>query len=197
MDKISFGLDYTPPMRPANTGNSIYRTNGDEANVETKNIVRYVRHATPPFDNTSLVNERILSKKNTKYSCVSRMVSNKPVNSNNNWGFEIGVESGSDIPVYVIVAFQTAARAGPYQTQNNAIFDRLDVIEASCNVGTVGYPDKEYQKDFQSNKYIEHYNEIFKEFNEYFKEKILRSCTIFGYSICGHRKVILPLNQKE
>ena len=55
----------------------------------------------------------ILAKKNTDYSYVSRMISSKPVNSNNNWKMEIGTESGTDVPIYDIVGFQSAARAGP------------------------------------------------------------------------------------
>ena len=76
------------------------------------------------------------------------MISYKPVNSNNNWSFEIGTESGTDVPIHVVVGFQSAQRAGPDQSQNNATFDRPDIIEASCNVGTVRYPDHEYQIDY-------------------------------------------------
>ena len=82
------------------------------------------------------------------------MVSHKPVSSNNNRTIEIGVETGSDVPIYVIV------RAGPDQFQNNAIFDRLDIIEASSNIGSVRYPEHEYQVDFNRNKNNEPYNEV-------------------------------------
>ena len=152
LDKINFGLDFTLTMKRGDSGNTIYRTIGDLAKLEIKDIVWYVRHDTPSFDNISLVNEHILSKKNTEYSYVSRMISYKPVNSNNNWMMAIGVESGSDVPMIVIVGFQSAARAGPDQTQNNSIFDRPDIIEASCNVGTVRYPDHDFQIDYQRNK---------------------------------------------
>ena len=168
LDKINFGLGYTLTMKRANSGNSIFRTIGDEAKVEIKDIVWYVRH-TPSFDNISLVNEHILSEKNTEYSYVSRMVSYKPVNSNNNWSFEIGTESGTDVPIYVIVEFQSAARVGPDQTQNNAIFDRPDVIEASCNVGSVKYPDNEFQVDFNRNKFNEPYKEVRRFYKDYIK----------------------------
>ena len=97
------------------------------------------------------------------------MISSKPVNSNNNWRMEIGTESGTDVPIYVIVGFQSAARAGPNQEQNNAILDRLDVIEASCTIGTVRYPDHEYQVDFERNKYNEPYNEIRRFYKDYIK----------------------------
>ena len=160
LDKINFNLGYTLTMKRADSGNSIYRTIGNEAKVEIKDSIWYVRHDTPSFDIISLVNEHILSKKNTEYSYVSRMVSYKPVNTNNYWNFEIGVESGTDIPTYVIVGFQTTVRVRPDQTQNNAIFGRPDMIEASCIVGTTRYPDNEFQVDFLRNKYFEPYNEI-------------------------------------
>ena len=119
LDKINFGLSYTLTMKRAGSGNSIYRTIGDVANVEIKDIIWYVRHDTPSFDNISLANEHILSMKNSEYSYVSTMISHKTVTSNNNWM----MESGSDVPIYVIVGFQSAVRVGPDQTQNNAIFD--------------------------------------------------------------------------
>ena len=147
-------------MKHADSGNSIYRTIGDEAKIDIKDIVWYVRHDTPSFDNIALVNEHILAKKTTDYSYVSRITSTKPVNSNNNWRMEIGVESGNDVPIYVIVGFQSQDRYGPNQEQNNAVFDRLDVIEASCTVGTVRYPEHEYQVDIDTNKYNEPYNEV-------------------------------------
>ena len=93
MDKINFGLKYTLTMKRGNSGNSIYRTIGDEAKVEIKDIVWYMRQDTPSFDDISLVNEHILSKRNTEYSYFLRMVSYKPISSNKNWGFEIGEES--------------------------------------------------------------------------------------------------------
>ena len=66
LDKINFDLGYTLTMKRTDSGNSIFRTFGDEAKVEIKDIVWYVRHNTPSFDNNSLVNEHILSKKNTE-----------------------------------------------------------------------------------------------------------------------------------
>ena len=82
---------------------------------------------------------------------------------------EIGSLSGIRIPIYVIVGSQSQARIGPNQRQNNAIFDRLDVIEASCKIGSVGYPDIEYQVDFTRNDYNEVYNEIRRFYKDYIK----------------------------
>ena len=169
LDKRNYGSGYTLTMKRADSGNSIYRTTGDVAKLEIKDIVWYVRHDTPSFYKISLANEHTLSKKNTEYSYVSRMVSYKPLNSNNNWMMGMGVEGGSDEPIFVIVGFQSAQKAGPDQTQNNARSDCLDVIEASCNVGTQRYPDHEFQIDYQRNKYNEAYNEVRRFYKDYIK----------------------------
>ena len=70
----------------------------------------------------------------------------KPVYSNNNRTREVGTESGTNIPIYVVVGFQSAAIAG------------LDVIEASCNLGTTRYPDTDKEIDFEKNKYNDAYD---------------------------------------
>ena len=46
---------------------------------------------------------------------------------------------------------------------------RTDIIEASCNVGTVRYQDHEIQIDFQRNKYNEPYNEVRIFYKDYIK----------------------------
>ena len=143
-DKINYGMGYSLTLKRADNGNSIFRDAAvDECKIKIEDIVWFVRHDTPSFENVNLVTEHVLAKQNTEYSYVSRSITQKPINSNNNWIMEIGTESGTDVPIYVIVGFQTAARAGPNQTQNNAIFDSPDIIEASCNIGTVRYPDNE------------------------------------------------------
>ena len=169
LDKINYGLGYTLTMKRADNGNSFYRTIGDEAKIEIKDIAWYVRHDTPSMDNIALVNEHILAKKNTDYSYHSRSTSSKPVNSNNNWSFENGTETQTDIPIYVIVGFQTVDKAGPDQLQNNALFDRLDIIEASCPISSVRFPEHEYQVHFDRNKYNEPYKEIRRFYKDYIK----------------------------
>ena len=73
---------------------------------------------------------------------------------------EIGSLSGIDIAIYVIVGFQSAERTGPNEEQNNAIFDNLDVIEASCKIGSARYPQHEYQVDLGRKEYNEPFKEI-------------------------------------
>ena len=135
------------------------------------------------MENTSLVTEHILSGKNTKYSYISRSITQKPVNSNNNWIMEIGTESHTDVPIYVIVGFQSQTRFGPDQTQNNGIFDTLDVFEASCNIGSVRYPDNEMQIDFDRNKYNESFNEVRRFYKDYIQGEGAPYITFKDYKI--------------
>ena len=44
------------------------------------------------------------------------------------------------------------------------------MIEASCNLGTLRYPDHEFQIDFQKNICIEPYSEIRRFYKDYIKE---------------------------
>ena len=161
MDKINHGLGYTLQLKIARPGNSIYRTIGDEAKLDIKDIIWYARHQTPSFGNIFLVSNHLLSGKNTDYSYISRNVSQKQVDTNNQWIFELGVKSGDELPIYAIIAFQNENRFSPDQMQNNAIFDRPDIIECSCVIGSTKFPDtNEYQIDFERNKYNDLYNEV-------------------------------------
>ena len=62
LDKINYGLGYTLTMKRADNGNSIYRTIGDEAKIEIKDIAWYVRHDTPSMDNIALSKRTYFSK---------------------------------------------------------------------------------------------------------------------------------------
>ena len=97
LGKINYGMGYTLTMKRADVGNSIYNTmpaaaivgsaaslDNVAAKITIEDIVWYVRHDTSSFNNIALVNEHILAKNNTEYSYVSRSVSSKPVNANNN-----------------------------------------------------------------------------------------------------------------
>ena len=75
-----------------------------------------------------------------------------------------------NLPIYAIIGFQNQDRFSPDQTQNNAIFDRPDIIEASCHIGAIKFPDtNEYQVDFERNKYNDLYNEVRRFYKDFIK----------------------------
>ena len=130
-------------------------------------------HYTPSLENQTLVADHLLEGNTTQLSYIERSISTKTVNSNNNWTFELGVEAGIDIPIDVIVGFQSAARLSPDQTQNNGVFDQLDIIGASLKVGSERYPDNEMSLDYNINKYSDAYRELKKFKKEYIGEQSL------------------------
>ena len=71
------------------------------------------------------------------------------------------------------MAFKHKINYAPDQTQNNAIFDRPDVLEANCIVGSLKYPDTKNQIDFERNKY----NDVYNEMRRFYKDFIGRQGT--------------------
>ena len=153
-DKITYGLGFSLTLKRASNDNAIYRTIGHAGKIIIKDIALNVPHYTPSLENQLLVTEHVNSSSLTNMSYIERVMSTKSVDGNNTWTFELGVEAGMDIPIYVIVGFQTANRIGPDQTQNNGIFDRLDVIGASLKNGSERYPDNEIQIDYDNYEII-------------------------------------------
>ena len=116
-DKVTYGFGYSLELKRVSSDNALLRNAGaDEARLNVKDIKWYVSHYTPSIENQNLVAEHVLAKKNTTLSYIERTTSFQQVNSNNRWTWNLGVESGSVIPIYIIVGFQTAARYGPSQT---------------------------------------------------------------------------------
>lgn len=173
-DKIIYGLGFMLTLKRASNDNAIYRLGGvDAAKIEITDIALYVPHYTTSLENQILVTEHVNNNNLTNMSYIERVMSTKSVNGNNTWTFELGVEAGMDIPIYVIVGFQTATRMGPSQEQNNGIFDRLDVIGASLKIGSERYPDNEMQIDYNRNNYVQPYDELKRFKKEYIGEQSL------------------------
>ena len=95
-------------------------------------------------------------------------------------------------------------RVSPDQLQNNAIFDRPDIIECSCHIGAVKFPDtNEYQVDFERNKYNDLYNEVRRFYKDFIHGegapyiiiiKILKNYTHLLFSILELIKIWFLLN---
>ena len=113
----------------------------------------------PPHDNIGLKMNISYVKKNSEHRFVSRTVSKKKEDSQTNWTMDIRVKKRTDVPIFVIVSFQST-RLGPDQVQNNAIFHRLPITEAHCSIRTTRYPDIAMKINFTTNNYKEAYNEI-------------------------------------
>ena len=64
----------------------------------------------------------------------------KEVNTQVFWIFELGVEEGCNVPIWIYVVFKQNDRQHD-QNLNNDTFYRMPVTSAQCIIGTEKYPD--------------------------------------------------------
>ena len=147
-DKITYGLGYEITLFRNHNDNVIYRTTADEAKISIIELSILVPHYTPSEPSQLFISDLMLKKEPINQYYVERSSYSKPVTTNSNFQFVLGVESSIEIPIYIIIGFQSAERSGPNQLQNNAIFDNLDIVQTSCKIGSVRYPDTPFILDY-------------------------------------------------
>ena len=62
------------------------------------------------------------------------------VNNQNLWNFQLGSQESMEVPIWIIVGFQTKDRQDS-QNLNNDVFYRLPVTSDQCMKDTEKYPD--------------------------------------------------------
>lgn len=172
-DKITLGLGYNLTLRRGDDANALLRlATMDACKILIKQIAWVIPHYTPSIENQTLVAQQLLNKEPTTLKYVERKSFTKAVNTNNNWTFEIGVEAGIEIPIYVIVSFQTRTRYSD-QEQDNGLFDRPNILSASCSIGSERYPEDRMNIDYSRNNYLQAYGEIKNFWNNHVGEHLL------------------------
>ena len=74
------------------------------------------------------------------------------------WNFEIGVENGSTLPIYIILGFQQKDRLETLYLPNT--FFRSPVINEQCNMGKEKKPDVASKCDLRIGSYSQVYEDI-------------------------------------
>ena len=162
-EKITYGLGYTLNLKRNTNNDAILRSVGvDAAKVVIKDIGWYIPHYVPSLENQQLVMDQILNKDPTELSYTERIILRKDVNTNSNWTFELGSAGGSsgiESPTFVIVGFQARNKIDS-QVHDNAVFDRLPISNAVCEIGSEKNPDDGIECDYDRDKYDQAYSEI-------------------------------------
>ena len=65
---------------------------------------------------------------------------------------ELFIQQITNVPIYLMVAFQTTARFNGSKIQNITIPDRPPIAAKSCKLGTVSYPCNWMQQEFPRKK---------------------------------------------
>ena len=125
----------------------------DAAKIDIKDISWYIPHYVPSLQNQQLVMDQLLNKDPTELFYTERTVFRKYVNTNNSWTFELGKSGGEaaqSTPTLVIVGFQARNKIDS-KTHDNAVFDRLPISNAVCEIGSKNYPDDGIECDYDRN----------------------------------------------
>ena len=173
-DKILYGLGFNLTLKRNNNNNVIHRiaarANGK---VVIKDIAWYVEKFTPSLDNQQLIASQILTETPTELYYEERSVHRRKITNNGLWTFELGIESGKNIPSWVIVGFMQDAKFDS-QVHDNSVFDWLPISQAVCRLGSDRYPTDYINLDYSRNNFHEAYYQIENFFLKHSEDRILK-----------------------
>ena len=95
------------------------------------------------------------------------------VKNQKTWQFQIGVEEGIDIPIFIIFGFQKQERENS-QNPNNDTFIRLPVTSAQYPIGSEKYPDSAFLLIYDDDDYSQGYGQVKEAFRALSKDDILQ-----------------------
>ena len=143
------------------------------AKVVIKDIAWYVEKFTPILDNQQLIASQILTETPTELYYEERSVHRRKITNNGLWTFELGIESGKNIPSWVIVGFMEDVRFDS-QLHDNSVFDWLPISQAVCRLGSDRYPTDYINLDYSRTNFHEAYYQIENFFLKHSEDRILK-----------------------
>ena len=171
--KITYGLGFNVSLKRRSSDYAIFRTKADGAagadvsRLIIRNISLYVPFYTLSLDNDAAITSYLTGDSRTSMSFIERSMNSLAITQNNEWTHTLGVKSGIDRPIYVIVGFKTTARRAEAQNQNGGVFDNCPVMSANVKVGTDRFPDDGINVDYTVGDYDEAYRFV-KEFKSHY-----------------------------
>ena len=175
--KATYGLGYklilTRNSNSAvlNKGNAI-----NDAKIKISSIEWLFQHYTRSVKQQTIIMNQIVNKEPTELHYVERSVFMQKVKNQKVWQFQIGVQEGISIPIFIIFGFQQQGRENS-QNPNNDTFCRLPIVSAQCIIGTKKYPDGGSLLSCDDNDYSQGYGQIKEAFRTLTKDDILKPYT--------------------
>ena len=162
LEKIIYGLGYKLILKRNNNDRALYRINANpgavsnDDNIEIRDISCCVPSIDPSNDNRIIVQKGLIKKNNVDFSYYERKTFYKNVPNANNFLFDLGMESGTQRPQYIIVGFEN--NNVNEQTHDASNFHIMNVTECYCRIGSEFYPEDRLNTGYGTNNY----NEAFK-----------------------------------
>ena len=164
LEKLIYGLGFKLILKRNNKDRALFSVNAgadavaNDANIDKRDISWCVPSIDPSNDNRIIVQKGLSKKNNVDFSYYERKTFYKNVPYATNFLFDLGVESGMEKPLYIIVGFENNNVNG--QTYDASTFDVMNVTECYFTIGSAFYPEDRMNINYGTNNYNEAFKEI-------------------------------------
>ena len=157
------------------TDNAVVNNNNaiNNAKIKINAIKWYVPHYTPSLEQYNILKNRIVKKMPTELLYPERSVFMTEVITQNFWTFELAIQEGINVSMWIYVVFQENERQHD-QNSNNDTFYRMPVTSCQCIVGTEKYADSAVLLNYDDDVCSQGYGQIKETFKTLTKDNILQ-----------------------
>ena len=172
--KGTYGLGYKLTMT-INTDNSVLNKTAatNNAKVKINSLDWYVPHYSPSLEEYNKLLHQIKKNTPTLLHYLERSVFMKEVNTQKLWTFELGIQEGINVPIWIFVAFQQNVRQND-QDLNNDTFYRPLITSTQGIIGTEKEPDSVIFLKYNEGVYSQEYGHIKEAFKALTKNNLLQ-----------------------
>lgn len=158
--KVMYGLKHSLRFERTSNDNAVVRGDVvDDAQLTLTKFAVYIPHVEPSLFYKNELTKLIESRKKLSVGYRSIKADSFGVTQSTFFNWTITVGSGTEKPLYVILAFQTDKNND--QTKNPAIFDSADISSVQVRVNSDHYPVYGHQHyDFDEMKFALGYHEF-------------------------------------
>ena len=162
LEKIIYGLGFNLILNRNNNDRALFRVNagadavGNDDNIDIRDISWCVPSIDPSNDNRIIVQKGLNKKNIVDFSYYERKTFYKSVPNATNFLFDLGKKSRMERPQYIVVGFENSNVNE--QTHDASTFDKMNVTECYCKIGSEFYAEDRMNINYGTNNY----NEAFK-----------------------------------
>ena len=170
----SYGLGYKLTTT-RNTDNGVLNKDNavNNAKIKTNSLKSYVPLYTPILNEYNKLRTQIKQKTLTNLQYPEKSVFMKEVNTQVFWTFDLGVQEGINVPIWIFLVFQQMDRQNDHNL-NNEYFVRLPVISVQVVIETERYPDTGILLNYCDDDYRQGYGQIKEAYKTLTKDDILQ-----------------------
>ena len=166
LEKIIYVLGFKLLLKRNNNDRTLFRVNAgfdavaNDVNIDISDISWCVPSIDPSNDNRKqfIVQKGLRKKNNIDFSYYERKTFYKSFPNATNFLFDLGLESGVEIPQYTIIGFENNNVND--QTNDTSVFKIMNVTDCYCKIDSDFYPEDRMNIYYGTNNFIQGFKEI-------------------------------------